>query len=593
MSKKRLSEVIKEVLLNNESVGPFNDYFSQEELTRLITRACTSYEDKKFEIIETEEGLDVISSIEIFNNYYVDIIDNIEALVIVLNLDAIKIIEYLFRHENLVSLNVANKARMEFNKPDDEPLPRSIQDRSNIKIENVFGDTLYTGDIVDKNVDILNELIQVILSLDIQVESNSLKVEDENIYDIIREMYMYANVLTNIKNAFEIFMYEFGALKIENKKIKIIYDPEYYYLLKTAAKERQVTLLNESFFYLHRILKKGGASNYFYPNTHLNKGKISLSKGTRNIESDILHSHLSVLPVFYFHLSGIRLKGKEKITTNDIYNFLFTLQDAVRHLNTEDIISKVEQEQNLDQVPFMLNCSNLIKYLKKATSLSELSILTLLNRLSQPIYSFKNNLWHKPLLKVKENYYFTLTSLGHCHELYVFDILLEGFISLSEQDKHFAKFVKFEILKNKHKFNIHIIDLSTHSKTLPYTDTFFILELESVILLVETVVFKLPLSSKEYSISLGRVGDAAINLNEKRLIIEQNFESIIPSYNQKKKIGIVVTSHTSFSGMMVNGNYIIDIKLLSSYINVGEYKRGVMTINNTETDTRDIASWKY
>lgn len=593
MNKKRLSEVIKEVLLNNDLVNPFKDDFSQEELIRLTTQTCTSYEDKKFKIIEIEEGEDVMYSIEIFNKYYVDVISNIEDLVTILNIDSIKIIEHLFQYENLISLNVSNKARIEFNKPDDEPLPRSIQDRSNIKIENVFGDSLDTGDVVDKNVDILNELIQVILSFDIQVKKNALKIEDENIYAIIRRMFMYANVLTNIKNAFEIFMYEFGAIKIENKKIKILYESEYYYLLKTAAKERQVTLLNESFYYFHRRLKVEGDSNYFYPNTHLNNGKISLSKGNRKIESAILHSHLSVLPVFYLHLSGIRFKGKEKVTINDIYNFLFTLQDAVRHLNAEDIISKVEQEQNWDQVPFMLNCSSLIKYLKKATSLSESTVITLINRLSQHISLFKNNLWHKPLLRVKDNYYFTLTSLAHGHELYVFDILLEGFMPLSEQEKHFAKFVKFEILKNEHKFNIHIIDLAAHSKTLPYTDTFFIIELESVILFVETAVFKLPLSSEEYNISLDRSADAAINLNEKRLIIEQNFESIIPSYNQKNKIGLVVTNHTSFSGMMANGNYIIDIKLLNSYINVGEYKRGVMTINYSETDSIDIASWKY
>ncbi|MCD6067657.1 MAG: hypothetical protein K0S33_2483 [Bacteroidetes bacterium] len=577
------NQIIRRTISENEEANPFSDDFNLEKLHELLKLDLEHYA-KTHTIIDEKVLPEIIEIIIQLNEIYEELMSQIETLLEEINLKEISLIEEILSLTNFDYLNLISEQRKNLISNTDLHFDFS----RSIKTKNIFGENIDIQDAVDTSTDVCNELINFIIGFNIQTDTKAKPHTPKERSLLIRKLMMTTNLLVNIKTAIEFYRKEFGDLTKEDGIIKFKNYPIGYSALKTVGKQRESNLIQEASIYASKL-----------PNKTINIPKFSIEKGTIYISNlsagkeEIFREFFSsVQTTFYFHLHLKPLKFDGSITINDVFNFLVSIRSFLQTINGSIIIDTAIKTQNLSSVPIKIDKKRLIKYLQKTTSLKEKNIEALLSSISQP-FSGAINFWKKPLINFKSSYYFLFAPLAHGHLTYQVDNSLDKVITADKQEKYFSELLVLELshnIKNGYKFKK--VDTLILNKLGEQSKTLLVYETINTLIVIEICLFTYCIDSDDYSIAMEKLGKAAERMHKTRQIIENNLTQVTDTKIEDITC-VIVTNHTSLSGLNIEGIFVLDSHLLTNYLKVGEFKKGVVVYEGKKTHSQELSSFKY
>jgi len=584
MKQVKLSQIIRDLIKEVEDFNPFSENFDQDLFLLSISN--------KVKGLEHGSKFDDIEVITVFNSLYEKIMLDIEKLIEEINLDTNQLVEELLLLTNHEVL--ASKSEMIRNLPkriaeNNDELPKDINDYSDFKIQNSFGQDMNVNDLIDKNVDIIDELISIIYDIDIRID-RSLPTLDEKHFSIkIQKLRVLTNLLVNIKECLGLFLYEFSEFSYLKNKIVEKCETGYYFK-KIAGKDRNRNLIKEGIFYGIRYIEKSRLKvNVKVPLISVSSGEVLISNKSDEIDPYELALSISIQSVFYFHLNFYKIKALGKITIREIIIFLTQLKQIFRKVNPKIVIDRIDSKT----IPIKIKKKTLVKFLKRTTKLNESTVRKLLKRLTQTSSNF-SSFWSNPLLSIGEYYHFVIPSISYFNDCYLLDILIKPFVPHSIQERLLKKLVIDELrTKQYHNYQLSVIDSKLNKFEKINADNFFIIALKYTVIYVQIVVIDFPIDHKGYKNALDRLAKANIVLKGNVENLKVGLNEILPEHKTKKKVGLLLTNHTSLSGINLNGCQIIDINLFNNYFKTGKYERNIVIPSEKIIQPDSFASITY
>lgn len=585
MKEIELKDIIKEIILNFESANPLSDEFNEKEFL-LIYKKYLNEDFKEFEILNQDKGKEIIDIILELNIVYDAVMRQLEELVDEINLNTIDLIEQVFAIFNYDYFTLKDKLISNIEE-DKSRTPKAIDDDSNKKIKNIFGDEIDIHDAADISVDTCNFLLEVIISFQPESDKDIPANSKEKQLTLIRKIILIANVFINIDNAFKFYKYEFGDLKKNGESIVLKHFPEIYYVQQVIGKQRYSSLIQESSFYAFKYFKE----NRLIPEVRIHNNTVQLLKFKVAEDPHYLISS-SLFTTFYFHLHGVKLRYFENVTVIELIELLSALQSCFQHFNLEEILNSTYENQDTKYIPFKIKKNELVQFLVKKTKLKISIVIKALNILSSTFEQIPD-LWSTPLIQVVDYYYFILPSLADAHISYLLDKILQKELTSEKQSNIFKQSILNELnqpLKSGYQFELvkeeKLIEIDEELK-----HNIIILTRDNLIL-IEILDYPFSIQSTEDYSNIVSLSNASDKLNKKKEILKSNIHKL--GIDSEISIsGIVMTNYTLYSGLYINYNHIIDFFLLKNYFLVGELKQGKVVYGNSEIHTQELSSLKY
>lgn len=580
MKELSANQIIKKIISESETINPFNDHF---DIKQFLDRVKDEVDKLSKEFtIENSDIIDVSGIIIKFNDIYEWLMTDVEELVESINLGKIELIEQVLALTNFDYFNALEVHENNL-KSNDELI--DLNNPTGNEIKNIFGDTVNLQDVVDIATDVCNDLIQIILELDPSHDKSlpALPFKEQNL--LIRQLMLTVNLLVNIKTSFEFYRKEYAELSLSEDVIKIKHRPDIYYLLRVVGTQRSSNLTQESTVYAHKLSKKHWFPKYSIGDSTLyilNEGKLE-----DDFISDVSGS---VCTTFYFHLNTLKFPKLDSIYIANIFDFLISLRKALHNIDGKSIISKAVHNQSIKDIPIKINKTRLVHFLQKDTQIKESVILKLLSYISQPLVS-TTDIWKKPLIAYKDFYYVAFTPLAQGHLTYQIDNILEIILPIERQEKLFADLVVTE-LKHRISNNYKFENITQKCLDVLKLKDVLVFEMVSNIVVINISLFSYPLNSDDYKNILVKSGKRSIELNNQKEAIRKDIKKITNS-EIKDIIGIILSNHTSLSGLNVEGNHLMDYHLLKNYLSTGMFQRGMVILDNGKLKSQPIADYKY
>ncbi|MFA6922917.1 MAG: hypothetical protein WC223_01570 [Bacteroidales bacterium] len=240
---------IKEIINKNEFAEPFNDSFDLKLFINEIKEYLKKSKDLKDEC--NKSSADSVDAIILLNIVHNDLSRKIEDLIEKIDLPNIELINYILAITNSNFFIISNEI-INQNKKEKTNSISNNDDLSQIKLKDIYGAEVDVVSANDDSIDTCNELIRKIISYNYTTKTNQ-QINEERITNIFKIFHL-ANILTNIKNAYNYYKYEFGELtKGNDEEIKIKNIPEIYYYFKLAGIDRTRNIIRENAYYGKKI----------------------------------------------------------------------------------------------------------------------------------------------------------------------------------------------------------------------------------------------------------------------------------------------------------------------------------------------------
>jgi len=343
--KIELSQIVKDIIHNNEFANPFSDSFSEVK----IYGACENYISNKYndyEITHHNEGYEIIEILTLLNRIYESLMLNIEDLIDTINLNKDELIQNILSLFNFDFFSLLDIANSEIAK-DKSKLPFTLENLSQQKVQNVFGDTMDTQDVMDTWVDTFNILLEIIISFNPEIDKSIPTLSESDRNKNIRHLILNTNLFVNIQNAFNFFRFEFSKLLKKDNAIYFKYFPEMYYLKVMAGKARYSSLVHESMFQSMRFYEK----ERMIPKLEVTDGNVRIMDEDRQETNFKEHLNFSILVSYYYHIINQKLPYFDNITIVELTSVLTELQTCFNSFNAQEILDKTTKTQKKDFIP--------------------------------------------------------------------------------------------------------------------------------------------------------------------------------------------------------------------------------------------------
>ncbi len=579
-SNDLLEELIKSAIANHSFADPLNDDFDRSKLLDYIK---PDLESGSYDVKEGSKGQQLLFAVLDLNMLYKQLIDDVIDQISQIPLSNRNLIERVLAHVNF------DYCSMRVDSMPQEPIkgPTRVTNVSELgdkEYTNIFGQTGNVSDAVDISVDVCNELLEIIHDLD-DIDNENQRVDDVDIDTEVRKLFMILNYLVNLKEAFRFVKYEFGTISRTASELIFRHEPEYYYLIRLAGKDRESSLTQEGHFHLM------GAPT---PKTKMPQIKVIedtiIFEGEQNVPETILHNTIVLSSTFYQHLDGYKLSKLNDITIDDILHVLSILHSPFQLINVTEIVTNCVRQQKLTNVPVRIEKKHLISVLKKLTKLPEKVIQSILSVITADFNS-NVDLWRFPLMSSDKYYYFSLVSAAYGHTTFWADQIINSFLAQGTQEKLFIKFLKSAIQSWDTKYRVLIADASSLRK-LSVEGNFLIVAFGATCLIIEPCLYSYPLSSRGYRRAIDSLFVASNRLNDRKAKIAAEAGKL---FNTKvvRVGGLLITNHPLLSGLVVEEVPVLDSIAFKNYFTIGEYQRSTLSIKNQSAQSTTLSSYRY
>lgn len=582
MKSLSINQIFKNIISENNEANPFHDDFNADAFHKILTDEFKFHSEI---IIDKTKVSELIIIILELNTIYEELMLRIENLIIEINLDKLALVDELISFGNFDYFNML-EGHLENIKTTENDSILFSDEKSRVK--NIFSGTIAFDDAMDTSTDVCNATINLVLGFSIDKDEKLAPISEKKRQSLISELRIVTNLYVNIKSGIDFFKYEFGELEKEENKIKFRDFPEIYQILKAAGKQRESNLTQEGAIYASKILKKEiNLPNYTIENKIIYVGN-EMTKSS-NINTNVSSS---ICTTFYFHLHQKKFYLLDSINITKIFDFLITVRTFLLEIKSEDIVNSSIVNQNLKSVPIKIDKKSFIRFLKRSTNLTERTVISLLNYISQP-FSSEMNLWSNPLISFKDCYYFLIVPMTHGHLTYQVDNILEKVLPLKQQEKYFIDLINIELghgIKKGYRFK-KIEEKNLKAINLNITNL-LVYEMQNTLIVIHVCLFNYPLESSEYYKIIQKMGEASNSLNSSIKLIRESI-SKITQLEISEIIGVILTNHTTLSGLNIENNFVLDFHLLKNYFKTGEFRRGLLFLGNNEMVSQELSSIKY
>ena len=160
MKKITLSQVVKNIIKEYEDTNPFSDDFNSDLFFESIKKEFEILKED-FELVQEGGKYNTINIIFLFNEIYEKLMLDIETLIEEVNLKTDKLVEKILSLSNFTvfkAMTETSENQLKGNSRIQDYLPRDVNDSNAFTVENIFGEEINVNDLIDKNVDVVDEL---------------------------------------------------------------------------------------------------------------------------------------------------------------------------------------------------------------------------------------------------------------------------------------------------------------------------------------------------------------------------------------------------------------------------------------------------
>lgn len=579
MEQITLSSILKSFLLEYPTHDPLGDEFSPLDfINNFKTHVAANFKDE-FEVKDSGELLAVLE----LNEVYEILMEHIQALLDTANLPIHEVILQVLRRSNFEGFSISAKI-LQKDDEDSKNIPMDVREMNNHTLRNVFGDDVLVQSASDTNVEVCIELLRMLSRYEFTYDPARAKATEQELNSIIRKCMIYANVLFNLRDAFQYFKFEYAKIERRPGQIVIKHIPAIYYYLRKAGKERFENHVQEHFFYVHRHVNTETKLSAY----NVQRGRLSFKlTGARGSNGNKALS-AGLQTAYYLHLRYYQFQQLDKIGIQDVLSFISELHFLFQSIDTVQILEKVNADHNLSVIPIHIAKKDLVAHMHKVTGLREKTIEKLMSHLSTEFSGYMD-LWKQPLIAYGNQYYFNLHSISHCNSTYIVDKIIRQEVKLEQELQLFVKYLKEHVLTNR-KANKSLPTLQERegkklSDTLANS---LIIELETIIILLEPCLTPYPFNSPEYYEVTKNISQATLILVKKKKALKEYLGE-----ENKQVVPVIVSNFPSLSSLIVNDCFVMDPFLLTNYFSSGEYLKGLAIMGYGSIETRKVTSYKY
>ncbi|MDA1634478.1 hypothetical protein PDK11_16620 [Bacillus cereus] len=600
MGQKKL----RKLLQGKTSFNPFNDGFNYREIDSQIKTG-------------NEPDKSIASNTEVFNMYFKEMYKNLGGIVENYSISSEVLMRYF--------ISVANNDYLVLKKSFREQM-KDEQYLENISSMKVPSPSKHFGDMnviasLETIVDTLNIIINYLRFF--PDKGNNESIEESNIIRDVLKTYKFSNVYYNIKNAYDIALWEEGYIEEEQGNLYIKYiDKQYPINIKIGNFRQQKNIFNY-LVTLGKMLDASATKLLGYSRAEIFKKSLmgkrkpvainTISINLKGIISytlttdkklvklnDYMKQGQASITAYYPHIKDIKLPKLNNLTINDLLVLLSQLNELIMRIEEMDIDL---EKTNSKQLAFRIQEKNLMKYFLQTTFYSEKDIRAFLSLVAADGKSeTRLSLWKTPLIKYRNTYYICISALIAPNFLYLIDEWLEqgGYgVELEERGGLFEDYVKEitnnHLMEKKIPFSIPKMDKFYNEKN-KYEEIDLIISFKDLLIVAELKNIKYPMEPRDYHNSLKRLREGAEQVKRKADFLMRNqkcFTKELGNITKKKILPLVLTNFSIFSGIKFDGIAVIDLMLLESYVGSGEFTRVKLELLENQTTLTEQEVIKY
>lgn len=565
-----ISNKIFSAIKGEKFTNPFSNEFDAEALNNLIGENPSDQEKELLGFLVT------------CNLFYVEYQANILSELEKITLSNDDLIAFFFVQVNRQFFKVASKF-IEAIKGD---IVHELGKTNYTKVENAQGGEIDAKFASEVGADIIAELISFVRnSRPDKKDTLGLRALNENeAFTPFHKAWICANIILNLKNAYEIVVYENGKIIMGDEQIKIKSRLRTVNLLKHVADFRVSNHIQEMSMPLVKYfeLEKKKEATVIVINSPISN-TIVLSAGSSQKDFDARAVAESALIVYYPHFIGEKLEHFGGLTLSDLIELYVLVEEAISIVREQ--IQDVDS-LTLHQIPIRIKEDNLIQSLKDCSRFSLESI----ERFIHSLYADTRlpYFWRSPFYKQGEYLYFPIIALGSPnYSLYLEKWTAMSGYSLSNKGVRLKETILEDIKNWNVPYKFVVVDIKEKGVDLSRFINNIVIQTSNLLLLIEVTCFEFPLEFFESDQALTRLGNTANSINEKA-------HDLLKIYGESLSIEkIVITNHTTFSGLSINGVSILDYTLFQNYVTVGQHRRARITFSEGQPSSSQINSISY
>lgn len=574
MKDQELNIAIKQVVKKHVYCNPFNDSFDKD---RFISKIEKILVNQKIE--NSERVHELCDAVVVLNSFYEAYMDRIEGLIEEINLIPSELINQIL---SLVNLNYFSTGLLATEKlKNDNSSVSDFSEVANISISNFRGEEVNFHDAIDASVDLVNDLISIISTFNIESTNNEMLEEDR--VGLINSLIQTTNLLTVTKDNFNSYLYQHSEIEFSNNQLIFKYSPKIYKALLVAGKQRENNRSQEILLYSLKHFDK----KIDVPKTMVKNGElIVLNKENKVVENISILNDYSNYQLFYDHLTDFKVSALGGVEFNKVQSLLVQLRFFLSSIDKQEIVSNVSAADNVNPVPIKIKKSKLTHFLEKKTKLKKQTIEQLLRAMTADSTDESFNLWKQPFINSKDYVLFLVAPIADGRLLYLTDNIIFKFAGRKTMERLFTNRL-IEDLKKKVDYTFDFIPIeSILDGDGKKFKSITCIALRKTIILVNTCLYKYPIDPIEHEASLRDLGAASILLQECEDNIRNNLQDF--GFTEKPEIvKVIASNHCLFSGFYINGSFVLDKGLLTNYFKTGSFQKGsyVATANGIQTNT--------
>ncbi|WPP40842.1 hypothetical protein SK066_20035 [Paenibacillus hunanensis] len=592
-----MAKSIRSIMRNEKCFNPFSDSFNFEKALNKAESYMkkNSANMKEKETLDNHYALSILENSNHFNDYFQMMYQYMKLMIDNSEGSVESILKYVISFSNHDTCKITRDIK------------HFIEDNSEFKIEDFASmhiqdehslmGSMNAEAMYEVQVDILNLILNYLkyFTNEKDIHNNFNK---EVLHENCFKMYRAANIMYVIKEAYDTVLWENGKIDKENEKIYLRHIDENRTILKQVGNLRLIRneLANKMIMtqkaepILLETLKRQ-RRGLFISQVDINiRGFIKISVMDGDIPEEIINDFISayaILVAFYPHLTNEQLEGIGNLTVHDLQALHIELI-AVGHI----LIKKLDETNDYN---VRIKRKELINYFLKVTHYSKSQIESYLSLVESDFYGESRiNLWEKPLIKVKEVYYFALPALLHPNYLQLIDAWLESArFSLDLRGSALEIFIKSN-LKNKlkGKGDFKILEASNFKIDIENSEEIdLLISFDNVIILGEIKNIKFPMEPRDYHNSLKRLEEGAHQVIRKKDFLLKNKNEFLDSLGDiegKEILCVVITNYTHFTGISIDEVPIIDYMAFQNYMDEGYIINNKSKLEDGEFTTEEI-----
>lgn len=574
------SLIIRDLILDENGCDPMSENFNSKVFLEKIEAKFKSLSSEELQI-SVELLQQFVHFFKEINDMQSDLLTEIQSTVDEIALSNIEMVELVLKLTNASFFTITRNTRELSDK----------KSRFHIGSGHVITDRL--GDEVDATgaMDTANDTANIALRFIQRYNVNHgravQKLNQSKNLAKCRKLLMLCNIWYIFDDLMDSFKYDFLTLSFTGNMAKFSPYPERYSILIKAGSERFRNNVMQSFLMFGDKM----AHQIPMPVLKTHQSVLKLKSDAKQVLNLIAAGSQGSLINYFFHLNLVKLPKLNNISINDIFIIISDLQFALSSLATIEEDRGASEEQ-LDNIPVKVKKNDLISFLEKSTKLSRKKIIPCIQEIGPNLLPTVD-MWDTPMIAYGEFYYFSLPSLVGAHMVCLMQKVVDKALSKHKQQEYFNTYVQLDIERNKIPYKFRKIANQSIIKLIPtWIPKILVYEMETNIIVINTFLYKFPLSRYEYNLALEAAADAAEELRDYIVLLKPVLIKLTGKEFTEIS-SIVLTNYPNISGIKVDQSRVMDQGLLMNYLSKGEYERTQVVFTEGKINRSGSVSYKY